>query len=320
MSTTSASLDVALAPLVGAGVLTVSLQGNVVQVVQLSARALTIGRLPDNGLVLPDASVSRHHAEVRMDGARAVLTDVGSSSGTIAGDTRLRPHEPVVMENGDTARIGPYVLTYTVMAAVAAPPPPRITTMRPSPLGSPVVEPPSPDGEPTRVAPGRPTSPAPLPSGPRSRYLQQLPAIYQEDEFLGRLLLVFEALWEPLEQRQDHFPMYFDPRTCPGGFLGWLAGWLHLTLDTHWPEARQRAMLAEAMELYRWRGTRYGMVRMIEVCTGITPVVVDIPGQPFTFRVSLTIPKASDVRRELIEELIWLHKPAHVGYVLEVTQ
>jgi len=112
--------------------------------------------------------------------------------------------------------------------------------------------------------------------------------------------------------------MYFSPRTCPADFVPWLASWLHLSLDTDWPEARQRALLAEAMDLYRWRGTPYGLGRMIEVCTGLTPVITEAAGEPNVFQIAVTIPPSGAVRRELIQHLVEMHKPAHVGYVLEV--
>ena len=63
--------------------LVVSLNGTVVQTVSLSSRPLKIGRLPENGLVLPDPSVSRQHAEVRLedDGRAGTVIDLGSSGG-----------------------------------------------------------------------------------------------------------------------------------------------------------------------------------------------------------------------------------------------
>ena len=64
--------------------------------------------------------------------------------------------------------------------------------------------------------------------------------------------------------------MYFEPRTARAA-ASWLGGWLDVTLDPHWPEDRRRGLLAEAMELYRWRGTAYGLSRMIEVSTGLGP-------------------------------------------------
>ena len=111
--------------------------------------------------------------------------------------------------------------------------------------------------------------------------------------------------------------MYFSPATCPAHMLPWIADWLSLELDAHWPERRRRELLREAMQLYRWRGTRYGLTRMLEVCTGQPVQISEDPDRPFVFRI--TIPTYTDVSRDFIERLVRAHKPAHVGYVLETT-
>ncbi len=74
-----------VAVLTDAGQLIVQLGGKPVQTVPLTMDLLTIGRLPDNGLVLADQAVSRHHAELRRVPSGFVLTDLGSSNGTIVG-------------------------------------------------------------------------------------------------------------------------------------------------------------------------------------------------------------------------------------------
>jgi phage tail-like protein len=152
----------------------------------------------------------------------------------------------------------------------------------------------------------------------QSLYSRYLPGIYQDNDFLQRFLSIFEDVWEPLEQRQNYIHMYFDPRTCPVSFLPWLASWLGLSFNPHWPEARRRRLLAQAMDLYRWRGTRYGLIRIIEVCTGLTPVIIENPLEPFVFRIRITATAENAVDKDLIEELIRTHKPAHAGYILEV--
>ena len=309
------------------GALVVSLEGNLVQNLPLTGRVITIGRLPENGLVLPHPMVSRYHAEIHTEPVGPVVTDVGSSTGTFVGETRLRPHQPFLLEAGQIVRIGAYTLTYAPPPASA--PPASPTTRMPAPHTRtdlpPYLEPPhteirGPLAEEV-IAPvqARPRFPLQLPEEMQSRYVLDLPALFQDNDFLGRMLMIFEALWEPLERRQDQIAMYFDPRTSPATFLPWLASWLHLALDPHWPETRRRQLVAEAMELYRWRGTPYGLSRMIEVCTGITPVITEVRGEPFTFRIAVSIPPGSDARREVIEGLVRTHKPAHVGYVLEIT-
>jgi pSer/pThr/pTyr-binding forkhead associated (FHA) protein len=66
-------------------------------------RPLTIGRAPDNGLVLRDGRASRHHA--RIDGRRGtlVLTDLGSTNGSFVNDRRV---ESIALGEGDRIRIG----------------------------------------------------------------------------------------------------------------------------------------------------------------------------------------------------------------------
>ncbi|MER7580993.1 DUF1707 and FHA domain-containing protein [Kitasatospora sp. NPDC097691] len=72
---------------------------------QAGAGLLTIGRIPGSGLRLHDASVSRHHAELRHEGGGWVLYDLGSTNGThvngrrIAGGVRVQPGDQVRFGN-----------------------------------------------------------------------------------------------------------------------------------------------------------------------------------------------------------------------------
>jgi phage tail-like protein len=311
---------------------------------------IKIGRLPDNELSLPFEKISRLHAEIRMEPQGPVLTDLGSSNGTFIGDRRLLPNQPLLLRDGDTFRIGPYMLTYQApgnplssaepeeSTAPLSLPRPRLEpqqeeTRRELPSPQPVVSAPrsetslelEPAPRPTFNPGFTPLARQPMPGSAdaESMFLHFLPDIYQENDFLRRFLLIFESLWEPLEHRQDHIEMYFDPRTCPRTFLPWLAGWLGLPYNPRWPESRLRRLLAQGMELYRWRGTRHGLARMIEVCTGLIPTITDVPGQPYVFRIQIALPASSAgeaVTKELLEDLIQTHKPAHAGYILEVIE
>jgi phage tail-like protein len=315
MSTALPGLKPPQRPSAAHGVLTATLEGTLVHSMLITDRVIRIGRLPDNEFVLQHATISRHHAEVAIQHGQVVLTDVGSSAGTTVDGVRLVPNQPVLLGAGSEVRIGPFIVKYTP----PAPAQPVLPGLTPEPAHGPSGPLVPPEAIEELLAPsgGRAVFPSPLPDGAPSRYLGLLPAMFQEDEFLGRLLQIFEAVWEPLEWRQDHFEYYFDPRTSPAGYLSFLAAWLDLTVNPHWPEDRRRRLLDEAMELYRWRGTPYGLARMIEVCTGRTVDISEVGSQPFTFRVRL--PAASSAgERELIEQLLVTHKPAHVGYVLEV--
>jgi phage tail-like protein len=158
----------------------------------------------------------------------------------------------------------------------------------------------------------------PAPNRSFSKYLDYLPSIFSENDFLGRYLLIFESIWEPLEQRQDHIAMYFDPATCPEPFLDWLAGWFDMRTDAHWPESRVRGLVDQMTELYRYRGTRYGLVKMLEIWTGVTPEITVDPRQPFVFNVRLNAKGTLGIDRQLVEDLLNAHKPAASGFVLNI--
>ena len=65
----------------------------------LTAGVTTIGRSSDNDVVVPDDPVSRRHAQIRWDGARFVLEDLGSRNGTFVNGRRL--DGPHVLRHGD---------------------------------------------------------------------------------------------------------------------------------------------------------------------------------------------------------------------------
>jgi Protein of unknown function (DUF3662)/FHA domain len=71
--------------------------------IEFDGRPLTIGRAPDNTLVVRDGRASRHHA--RIDGRRGtlVLSDLGSTNGSFVNDRRV---ESVALGEGDRIRIG----------------------------------------------------------------------------------------------------------------------------------------------------------------------------------------------------------------------
>ncbi len=302
------------------GQLQVFRDGTLVRTFALNVPLVTIGRTPANVLPLTDQSVSRAHADLRISPEAAILTDRNSANGTFVNDVRLAPEQPVQLVHGSVIRIGPFVIRYEATSAPAVP-----TTQRAEPVEE---HPAPPEATPVLVTipeaafeppqPPRPVYQMPLPAGVVSSYLDFLPVIFHDGDFLGRFLMIFQAVWEPLEYRQDHMDMYFDARTCPAPFLTWLADWLGVSVGQVTQEGRLRSLMSEAVELYRWRGTRYGLTRLIEVCTGVTPVIAEAPSNPAVLHIRVTIPSESELDRDAIERLIREHKPAHTAYQLEV--
>ena len=64
---------------------------------------MTIGRSHDNGLVLADREVSRHHARIAAQRGRLVLSDLGSTNGVLVNGRRVRE---VGLAAGDRITLG----------------------------------------------------------------------------------------------------------------------------------------------------------------------------------------------------------------------
>lgn len=121
---------------------------------------------------------------------------------------------------------------------------------------------------------------------PRSTSAQRLPGIYREDpvaaDFLDRFVATFDASLEDLDRVIERFPALVDPTATPAEALAWLGTFLDIALDPAWSEATRRAILAEAPELYRRRGTPWALARAIQLALGISPAIQELGGSiPF---------------------------------------
>ncbi len=185
----------------------------------------------------------------------------------------------------------------------------------------------------------------------KGRYLKYLPAFYEEDELMGRFLMLFESFWAPINGRVDQMSYYFDPKYAPAELLPWLASWIGLALDERWPADRRRLMLGSAVTLFRRRGTKRGLQEYLEVFTGQKPQIIEhgannfrigrdarlgpsialgTGNQPHTFQVNLTLPpitgapseaereRLEEQRRRMIVSIIDSEKPAHTDYSLHL--
>src|SRR2546425_439179 len=67
---------------------------------KLSSGGTRLGRALDNGLHLPERSISRHHAFFKIEDGRAWLTDLGSTNGTFVNGERIVEDRPVLLRDG----------------------------------------------------------------------------------------------------------------------------------------------------------------------------------------------------------------------------
>ncbi|MBI4786719.1 MAG: phage tail protein I [Chloroflexi bacterium] len=156
----------------------------------------------------------------------------------------------------------------------------------------------------------------------KSRLLNYLPGIYADDFFLDGFLRIFESIWAPLERQIDQLYNYVEPRMTPADFLPWLGTWVDLALDENWPEARRRALIEHAADLYRRRGTAGALRDYLAIYTGTQPEIVEDgdDAQPFHFSVILRVPDPAAVEQDRVRRIIEEEKPAHTTYTLRVEQ
>ncbi|WP_406458080.1 phage tail protein [Streptomyces sp. NBC_00876] len=162
--------------------------------------------------------------------------------------------------------------------------------------------------------------------------IEQLPAVYLEQDFLQRFLAALDDVLAPVLLTIDNLPAHLDPRSAPEDFLGWLAQWVAVEPHEDAPADRRRAEIQGAVARHARRGTAGGLAEAVRLETGAEPEITEsggtawstvpytaLPGGPrawVTIRVRGQEGRAID--RVRLEELIGTEVPAHVGFTLEI--
>jgi len=158
-----------------------------------------------------------------------------------------------------------------------------------------------------------------------------LPAMLQADDFCVRFTEGLDPVLAPVLSTIDNIDSYVDPWLTPVDFLDWLAGWFGIELDATWPEERRRALVANALELGRWRGTVLGLAMLVELYTGGPAEIADggavvasedptegLPGGEVR-TVTVRYTPGPDVDGGRLERLVRDFVPAHLAVRCEAT-
>jgi phage tail-like protein len=109
--------------------------------------------------------------------------------------------------------------------------------------------------------------------------VDQLPRVYREDPVaesqLRRYLALVDGLLGEMADRATERDRILDPRGAPPELLPWLASLVGLALDDRWSEASRRTLLAEAICLFRRRGTVPGLRRLLEIYLGCPVTILE---------------------------------------------
>jgi phage tail-like protein len=154
------------------------------------------------------------------------------------------------------------------------------------------------------------------------RLLSHLPAIYREDELIGRFLRAFEEVLADLEQKIEAVDTFLDPALAREDFLPWLSSWVAFTLRAHLTPTELSDFLSRVVPLYRRRGTRQNLQDLLRIFTKGEPTVEESANQPNHFKVTVRLPTGSPEAHQrqgvIARALIELERPAHTSYDMEL--
>ncbi|MCI8494282.1 MAG: hypothetical protein HFI74_01175 [Lachnospiraceae bacterium] len=110
------------------------------------------------------------------------------------------------------------------------------------------------------------------------RFLSFLPMIYQsqgQEDFLGRFLGLFEAVYQDLNEKITNSARQLDPMAAEPEFLYWLAEWVGIFNAHLWKEEKLRLLLKGIVRKNLVRGTREYMEYVITIFTGERPFFLE---------------------------------------------
>ncbi len=164
--------------------------------------------------------------------------------------------------------------------------------------------------------------------------VRYLPSLYNSNDFLKRMLMVFQHVSYGTTTIMDNQYRYFTPMEAPMEFVRWMASWFGVSLDTAENDESTRLLVQYAVPLFRRRGTASGLRTILKIVTGIEPQILEntMPYGPYVisgsaidahvldertarsyFTVHFPVPeeKMGKERVMHISKLIQDEKPAH---------
>ncbi len=171
------------------------------------------------------------------------------------------------------------------------------------------------------------------------------PNIPDEPHFLRDFLWILQHVQDTVTSRIDQMHTLFHPHTTPPEFLPWLASWFAIAFDEDMSDAHRRRLLREAAQLYRIRGTKHAILRMVKLFTdldveidenrwpyrgfrvgvastvGVDTMVLPEVSMAHTFVVRLPVPfdEIGEERLVRLHRVIEAEKPAGTNYFLQFT-
>lgn len=167
-----------------------------------------------------------------------------------------------------------------------------------------------------------------------------LPEIYggEESGFTRRFLSIFQRIYERFNEKIGDLPLKFDIRKTDRDMLVTLAQWIGLRCADSFDEERLRRLLTAASELQSRIGTAGGLKDIVELYTGVRPIILEgcdaadeeracsawktgnFTRSAFSFAVLLpNYAVSTEDEHKTLLKLINEYKPAHMSFRLIFT-
>ena len=114
---------------------------------------------------------------------------------------------------------------------------------------------------------------------PRESFVDYLPEFYRSNrenfEFLDRFLGMYQSMILDLQEEVVNISHYLDSDVTTTEFLHWLAEWVAIDDVFRWDEQKLRNFIKQSFSIYKLKGTKEGLERVIELYLGQKPRIVE---------------------------------------------
>ena len=114
---------------------------------------------------------------------------------------------------------------------------------------------------------------------PRESFVSYLPEFYRSNEenfeFLDRFLGMYQSMILDLQEEVVNISHYLDSDVTSTEFLHWLAKWVAIDDVFRWDEQKLRNFIKQSFSIYKLKGTKEGLERVIELYLGQKPRIVE---------------------------------------------
>ncbi len=114
---------------------------------------------------------------------------------------------------------------------------------------------------------------------PQVSFVDYLPEVYRKnseaDSFLSRFIGIFQSMYVDLEDDIDYIALKFDADRTTKDFLSWMSEWLSIKDASVWGEKRLRHLIKESVKIYKMKGTRKAVSKIVQEYAGIEPTIVE---------------------------------------------